>query len=155
MTPPAENAAAAQVAAVRPVCYTRGMGEPTSVDHVVVSIRVRYVECDPMNLAHHSSYAVWLEMARTELLRQRGVRYRDIEAKGIYLVVARLNVRYRKPIYYDDLIEIHCRVQPPAGVKIEHRYEVRRDGVQVATAETTIVAVDDAGRMQRPPAEIL
>lgn len=121
---------------------------------VVVPIRVRYVECDPMNLAHHSSYAVWLEMARTELLRERGVNYRELEARGVFFVVARLSVRYRKPIYYDDEIEVHCRAMPPAGVKIDHHYEVRRGGQVLATAETTIVAVDRDGRMQRPPAEL-
>ena len=43
-----------------------------------IGLRVRYPECDPMNVAHHSAYAVWLELARTELLREQGLAYRDL-----------------------------------------------------------------------------
>ncbi len=58
---------------------------------------LRYAECDPMNVAHHGSYPIWLEIVRTELLRQQGVRYRDLEAKGTYFVVVRMSLRYRRP----------------------------------------------------------
>ena len=49
---------------------------------IEVPVRVRYVECDPMNVAHHSVYPVWLEIARTDLLRRRGNAYRDLEVAG-------------------------------------------------------------------------
>ena len=58
-----------------------------------IEIRVRYAECDPMGVAHHTAYPVWFEMGRTEFLRQgSGVRYRDLEAEEIYFAVAKLAV---------------------------------------------------------------
>src|SRR5690348_8539667 len=98
-------------------------GPESAVD---LEVRVRYSECDPMGVAHHSAYPVWMEMARTELLRRRGVAYRDLEGHGIFFVVARLSVRYRRPAKYDDLLRVHARVRPSAGVKIEHDYQVFR-----------------------------
>ena len=59
--------------------------------------RVRYAECDPMNVAHHASYAPWLEMGRTELLRQGKVSYAELEQAGVFLVVTKLELRYRRP----------------------------------------------------------
>ncbi len=71
-----------------------------------MTVRVRYAECDPQNVVHHASYPVWLEMARTELLREQGVVYRELEASGVMFVVARLSVRYRRPARYDDTLTV-------------------------------------------------
>ncbi len=122
---------------------------------IVVPIRVRYVECDPMNVAHHSVYPVWMEIGRTELLRAQGAVYRECEERGVFFVVARMSIRYRRPIKYDDQIEVHVVGLPCAGVKVEHRYEIRRDGELMATAETTLVCVTGEGRAVAVPEGLL
>ena len=108
-----------------------------------------------MNVAHHSVYPVWFEIARTELLRQRGQAYRDLEAAGVLLVVAKLNIRYRRPAIYDDELIIKAVSLPTAGVKLEHTYEVRRGGELLATATTTLACVGRDGKLQPVPAEVL
>jgi acyl-CoA thioester hydrolase len=121
-----------------------------------IDVRVRYCECDPMGLAHHSNFAVWFEMARTELLREQGATYREVEASGLYFVVARLNVRFRKPARYDDTLSIAVAEQPAGGIKLEHRYMVRdATGALLATGETTLVCVDGDGRPQPVPEALL
>lgn len=120
-----------------------------------IQVRVRYVECDPMRVAHHSVYPVWMEMARTELLRLGGAVYRDLETRGVFFVVARMSLRYKKPARYDDVLTIVVREQPSHGVKVEHEYEIRRDGDLLATAETTLVCVDSDGKLQPIPAGVL
>lgn len=128
---------------------------PDRPDRVVVPLRVRYVECDPMNIAHHSSYPVWMEMGRTELLRAQGANYRDCEEKGIFFAVARLSIRYRKPARYDDELELHVVGLPCAGVKVEHTYELRRGDELLMTAETTIVCINREGRAVPVPPGLL
>ena len=54
-----------------------------------ISFRVRYAETDRMGLLHHANYFVYFEMGRTELLRERGISYRDIEDSGHLLVWSR------------------------------------------------------------------
>ena len=121
----------------------------------VVPIRVRYCECDPMRVAHHASYPVWMEIARTELLREQGAPYRECEEQGVYFVVAKMSLRYRKPARYDDALEVHVTALPCSGVKVEHRYEVRRGGERLLTAQTTLVCVDGAGRAVPVPPGLL
>lgn len=116
-----------------------------------IDVRIRYAECDPMNLAHHGAYPVWLEMARTELLREQGVSYREMEAKGVYFVVARMSLRYRRPAHYDDVLRVDVKALPAASVKLEHHYELRRGEELIATAETTLVCVDQAGKPRPVP----
>ena len=82
------------------------MNDATPASSGDISIRVRYNECDPMGVAHHTAYPVWFEIGRTELLRSSGLAYRDLEADGVFLAVVDLRVRYRAPARYDDVITL-------------------------------------------------
>src|SRR5476649_2612011 len=75
-----------------------------------ITIRVRYAETDRMGLLHHANYLVYFEEGRTELLRAQGFTYRDIEDQGFYLVLTKLQVRYRRPAYYDDLLILRTTI---------------------------------------------
>src|SRR5438034_7679974 len=102
-----------------------------------ITIRVRYAETDRMGLLHHANYLVYFEQGRTELLRAQGVSYKDLEDQGYLLVLTRVQVRYKRPARYDDLLTVRTTVLRTTNVKIEHRYEVLRDGVLLAEGETT------------------
>jgi acyl-CoA thioester hydrolase len=115
---------------------------------------VRYCECDQMGVAHHSVYAIWMEIARTEMLRREGVCYRDLEAAGVVFVVARMSLRYRRPARYDDVLTVQCRSLPVTGVKIEHEYAIYRGSDLLTTAQTTLVCVDRQGRPQPIPEQV-
>ena len=115
------------------------------------TIRVRYAETDRMGLLHHANYLVYFEEGRTELLRAQGFTYREIEDQGFYLVLTKVQVRYRSPAYYDDLLTLRTIVQRTTLVKIEHRYELMRGGVLLAEGETTLGCVDHQGKVQPLP----
>jgi len=92
----------------------------------VMTVRARYCECDPMGVVHHGAYIPWLEMGRTELLREAGVSYAELEAAGVFLVIVKLECSYKRPAYYDDLVEVRTKVVGGSRVKIRHEYEVVR-----------------------------
>ena len=119
-----------------------------------ITIRVRYAETDRMGLLHHSNYLVYFEQGRTELLRQQGLAYKDLEDQGYLLVLTKVQVRYRRPARYDDMLTLRTIVARTSMVKIEHRYEVLRDGELLAEGETTLGCVDREGKPQMLP-EIL
>jgi acyl-CoA thioester hydrolase len=116
-----------------------------------INIRVRYAETDQMGLLHHANYLVYFEQGRTELLRSLGYSYRDIEAQGYYLVLTKIQVRYRRPAHYDDVLTLRTSIVRTTIVKIEHKYELLRDGVLLAEAETTLGCVDREGKVQALP----
>ena len=87
-----------------------------------MDIRVRYCECDPMGVVHHTVYPVWFEMGRTELLRDTGRNYRDMEEAGVFLAVVRMQVSYRRPARYDDVLRLVTTLADVGHVKIEHTY---------------------------------
>lgn len=116
-----------------------------------ITIRVRYAETDRMGLLHHANYLVYFEQARTELLRQSGLAYKDIEDTGYLFVLTKVEVHYRKPAYYDNLLTIRTSVVRTTAVRIDHRYEVFRDGQLLAEGATTLACVDREGRVQALP----
>ncbi|MCS7046564.1 MAG: acyl-CoA thioesterase [Gemmataceae bacterium] len=116
-----------------------------------ITIRVRYAETDRMGLLHHANYLVYFEQGRTELLRSQGLSYKDIEDQGFLLVLTRVQVRYRRPARYDDLLTLRTTVIRTSAVKIEHRYELRRGDELLAEGETTLGCIDRNGQVQMLP----
>ena len=117
-----------------------------------LEVRVRYAECDPMGVAHHTAYPVWFEMGRTELLRDGpGARYRDLEEQGVFFAVAKLAIQYKRPTRYDDELMLETKITSVGRAKIEHAYELYRDGELVTTATTTLVCLDADGRPRAIP----
>jgi acyl-CoA thioester hydrolase len=116
-----------------------------------IQIRVRYAETDRMGLLHHANYLVYFEQGRTELLRQSGRSYKELEDAGHFLVLAKIEVRYRLPARYDDVLTLRTIVTRATPARIEHRYEVWRGDQLLAEGSSTLACVDRAGSLQRMP----
>ena len=86
--------------------------------------RVRYAEIDRMGVAYHSRYIEWFEAARTDMLRDRGLPYSQLESEGIALPVIEVHCRYIKPVLYDELICVHTCVNQVTRLKLHLDYEV-------------------------------
>ena len=71
-----------------------------------VQIRVRYYETDCMGIVHHSNYIRYYEVARTEMLREFGTTYRQMERDGVMLPVLDVHSSYGAPAYDDDLLTV-------------------------------------------------
>jgi acyl-CoA thioester hydrolase len=115
-------------------------------DQSTIELRVRYAECDPMGLLHHAKYLEYLELARTELLRAQGMSYRECEARGVFFVVARLEIRYQAPIRYDDLITIETKVERITRTRVDHAYRLFVKGILCTEANSTLACVNTAGK---------
>lgn len=116
-----------------------------------IQVRVRYAETDRMGLLHHANYLVYFEQARTELLRDQGRTYKDLEDAGFLLVLSKVEVKYKSPAYYDDLLTIRTTVTRTSPIRLEHKYEVMRDGKLIAEGLTTLACVDRDGKLQAMP----
>jgi len=124
---------------------------PSSLE---VAIRVRYAETDAMGYLHHANYFVYFEEGRTELLRRCGVRYADMEPRGYFYVVAKLECRFRAPARYDDLLTVITRTERLTRVRVDHVYEVRRDGQLLAEGRSTLALVGRDGRPTALPDDL-
>ncbi len=99
-----------------------------------------------MGHLHHAKYWEYFELARTELLRRNGVRYRDLEAEGVFFVVYKATCKYLRPIRYDDLVTVSVWVERTTRTRVDHAYEIGREGERVCEASTTLACVGRDGR---------
>lgn len=116
-------------------------------------LRVRFAETDQMGVVHHSVYPVWFEAGRVEWMRQRSLSYRELEESGISLAVARLEVWYRSPARFDDLIRVESTMRSARSrqVVFDYRLTVLPVGVLVATGSSEHVPTDRSGKAVRLP----
>jgi len=127
--------------------------ERTTIPSCKIEILPRYAETDQGGVVHHSVFPVWFELGRTELLRVNRVAYKDLEAAGVFFVVARLNIIYRRPVCYDEKVELETTCSNVTASKVEHSYKLTRssDGVLLTEGTSILACVSDDGKVRRIP----
>ncbi|MBN1818513.1 MAG: acyl-CoA thioesterase [Sedimentisphaerales bacterium] len=124
----------------------------TNQSHTI-TIVPRYCETDQAGVVHHTVYPVWFEMGRTELLRANGVAYSELEKTGVLFVVYQLSVKYHRPAYYDEPLELTTVCTKVSPARVEHAYQLKRpsSGLLLAEGATVLACIDKSGRPQRVP----
>lgn len=85
---------------------------------------VRYAETDQMGIVHHSVYPIWFELARTNLAKEAGFPYSEMEKTGVMTPLVELKCKYIKPAHYEDELTITARLSKLTPVRVEFYYEV-------------------------------
>lgn len=120
------------------------------------TVRVRYGETDQMGYVYYGFYAMYYEVARVESLRQLGLTYKSIEAKGIIMPVLENKSKYIAPALYDELLRIVCVIRDKPGIRIKFEYEIfNEENKLINIGETLLVFVDkQTSKPCRPPEEM-
>lgn len=107
-----------------------------------------------MGYVYYGNYAAFYEVARTEMLRQTGISYKELEDMGVMMPVLELYTKYHQPAKYDELITIKTTIREKPGIRINFEYEINNEqGVLLNTGSTQLVFVDmKKNRPCRPPA---
>ncbi len=107
-----------------------------------------------MGVAHHTHFLVWFELGRTELMRDLGCPYGEVEDRdGILFPVAEAGARYFASARYDECLEITTRLVIARGARVRFEYEIARlpGGERIATGFTVHASVGRDGRPRRLP----
>ena len=106
-------------------------------------LRTRYAETDQMGVVYYGNYPQYLELGRVEWLRSIGFTYKAMEEEGIMMPVVSLQIQYKKPALYDELITIRTKLKELPSTKIEFDYEILNEKCELlSTANTVLVFVD-------------
>ncbi len=121
-----------------------------------IQVRVRYSETDQMGVVYHGNYVPYFEMGRVEWLRNKGVSYKSMEERGIALPIVSMNINYKKPARYDDLLTVKTTFKSQTSVKIEFDCEIRNNENELLTTAHFILVFLDlkTGRPIVPPTYI-
>jgi len=116
------------------------------------AVRVRFAETDAMGVVHHAAYLPYLEVARVSYLRSIGRPYSVLRTEGLEFPVIEVSVRYRKPLVFDEEVDVAVVLAAARGAAFELGYLLSVDGEPRATGVTVHAVVDHQGHLQRVPA---
>lgn len=120
--------------------------------HFSTRIRPRFAETDAMGIVHHSNYLLYLEQARVEYLRSVGHPYLAIRDEGLDFAVIESHVVYRRPLRFDDPLDVHVGVAHASRAVLQIAYLLTVATETHAVAVTVHSAVDSTnGRPRRLP----
>ncbi|MBP7055971.1 MAG: acyl-CoA thioesterase [Candidatus Omnitrophica bacterium] len=117
-------------------------------------IRVRYQETDNMGVVYYANYFVWFEIARSEYFRSMGISYREMENRGLFMMVVGASCAYKAPSRYDDVVKIQAWVPEVKNTSIKFGYKLFVGDKLIATGESAHVFTDKSRRPVRIPQEI-
>ena len=123
-------------------------------DWTSTRVRVRYSETDQMGVVYYANFFVWFEIGRTDLCRQHGFAYRDMEQQdGLYIMVAETRCRYKAPAHYDEELLVRTRLRTARTRVLVFTYEVHREGddTVLGEGETVHVITDREGHPRALP----
>ncbi len=114
-------------------------------------VRVRYADVDKMGFAYYAHYLRWFEIGRSELLRELGLVYAEVEEGGIIYPVTESYVKYITPARYDELIEIRTKFDyiKKASLKLDYEIIGAESGEIHAKGYTVHAAMDRDGKIVR------
>lgn len=116
------------------------------------TIRARYGETDSQGIINNANYLSYFEIGRVEWLRAAGLSYRELEERGIGLVVTEALTRYRFPARFDDELTLRTTLAELGRASLRFDYAVLRSGQELSTGYTRHGCVDiESGRPRRIP----
>ena len=123
----------------------------------IARVRVRFGETDLMGIAHHASYANYMEVGRVEWLRRRGITYATWVERGVHLPVVELSILYRAPARFDDELDVETSILQVRAASLRFGYRLVRaaDATLCAEGSTRLACVDDRGVLRRLSAEMI
>ncbi|MBD5404144.1 MAG: acyl-CoA thioesterase [Treponema sp.] len=100
--------------------------------------KINYHETDKMGITHHSNYIKFMEEARVGFLEEIGLPFQDVEALGIVSPVIGLEIEYKHPSVFSDVLDVAVCFSVYNGVKFELLYTITnaKTGDVVATAKS-------------------
>ena len=121
-----------------------------------VKYRVLYADTDKAGIVYYGTYARFYEIGRTELIRDLGYAYKNLEDMGVIMPVRSVIAKYKKTIAYDELITIETYMDTmPEARAVFHTNIYNEAGELVNYSEVTLVFLDmETMKIMRAPKEL-
>ncbi|MDR2860888.1 MAG: acyl-CoA thioesterase [Elusimicrobiota bacterium] len=101
-----------------------------------LQIRIAYADTDQMGMVYYGNYLTFFERGRTELFRQSGLVYTELEKRGFFFPVIYAECKYLAPARYDDIIDIETKLIEITAASVSYTYEIKCNGKLLVKGRT-------------------
>jgi acyl-CoA thioester hydrolase len=102
------------------------------------AIEVRYAETDQMGVVYHANYIIWMEIGRSQLIKDLGFNYTEMEADGIISPVLDIQASYKKPVTYGETVTIKTWIEKYDGLRVTYGYEILTESGDVSVVGSSV-----------------
>jgi acyl-CoA thioester hydrolase len=124
------------------------------MDDFSIEKKIYYHDTDCGGVVYYANYLKYLEEARTEYLLTKGIELPKLAEKNVWFVVARVEIDYKTPAHYQEKLKVSARVEEIKLSTLRFFQEIRKEGVTVVKATTTLICVGNDFKPIRVPEEI-
>lgn len=117
--------------------------------------KIYYHDTDCGGVVYYANYLKYLEEARTEFFLNLGIDLKELMEKGIYFVVSRVEIDYKSPARYQDLIRVKTEIEKKGFSTIHFLQRVLKDEKVLVEARTILVCVNSEFRPIRIPMDLV
>lgn len=111
-------------------------------DPFVFPVRVYYEDTDAGGIVYNANYLKFMERARTEFLRDRGIEQDGLLADGIAFVVTRTEIDFRSAARFNELLTVTTQVVELKRASMRFEQQIfAQDGRLITDAQVQIACV--------------
>ncbi len=112
----------------------------------IARIRIPLYEIDLGQALYHGNYYHLFEITRERFFREAGFSYKKIMGMKRHLTLARAACNYKKPLLYDDIVDIHTGISWMRERSQGMIQRIYRDGILCTEIELTMVCINFSGK---------
>lgn len=113
-----------------------------------MNIRVYYEDTDAAGVVYHASYLRFLERARTEYFRARGLGVAQLAADGNIFPVIRMEIDFKAPARHDELLQVITKPVSMSRSTITLSQQINRTEDQQLLVSTSVVLACVNGKLK-------
>jgi len=118
----------------------------------IVEFQVRDYECDMQGVVNNAVYQNYLEHARHEFLKTRGLDFAELTRQGINLVVVRSELDYKNSLHSSDRFVVSTTMEQVSPIRFAFLQEIVRlpDEALMLKGKIIGTALNERGRPKFP-----
>lgn len=110
-------------------------------------LKVRFHECDPLQIVWHGNYLKYFEEGREDFGKKHGISYLDVKENRFSTPIVKSVCEHKASLKYGDEFEVVTKFINSKAAKIIFEYEIYRDEQLICTGETIQVFTDEYGEL--------
>ena len=108
-----------------------------------IQLKVRFNECDPLQIVWHGNYLKYFEDGREDFCIQHGISYLDMKQHGFATPIVKSSCEHKLPLQYGDTFIVETSFQPVDAAKLVFNYKIFKEGKLVCVGETIQVFLNE------------
>lgn len=118
-----------------------------------MEVKIYYEDTDAAGVVYYANYLKYMERARTEFLKGKGIDVAEYHNRGILFAVVDVNMHYKRPAKLGETIGVTTEITGMTSVTITIKHQVLKRDTLLVAATVRLACIAPNGKPRRIPPE--